>query len=120
MSTDTFDLDALAPKPVTVHIGGRDISVQPPKTAVMLRMSRLKGLQDADKLPPEQLDQLAKDLEDIIVAVIPELEGATLSFGQQMKLLEIISEMATPPDVKALKAEGIEVGGKSEKKDQPA
>ena len=120
--SDTYDLDALAPKSVTIHLNGEDIQVRPPSTAVMLRMGQLKGLQNADKLSAEELDKLAVVVNEIIVAAIPELEGKDLGAAQQFKLLEIIGDLTTPPDVKELQKRGITTatGGDGSKKDQPA
>lgn len=106
--SEVIDLDALAPPSVTIKFNGQDIAIDPPKTGDILRLGFLgQKLQKADKLPPEELDALVVELTEQVKRCVPALAGAELASGQLMKLVEILGEMATPPDAKEMQKRGM-------------
>lgn len=110
--SDILDLDALMPKAVTIKFGGEEIAIAPPSTADILQLGYLgQKLQGSEALLQEgKLDTVLSELTDQVYKCIPQLNGKGLSTAQLFKLVEIISEMAIPPDVKDLNARGITVG----------
>lgn len=108
--SDIIDLDALVPASVIIKIGGAEVTVSPPKTGDFLRLGYLgQRLEKAESLGTDELDQLIQQLTDQIIKCIPEIAGQALSSAQLLKLVEIISQMAMPPDSKELKDRGVEV-----------
>lgn len=105
------DLDALVPPSVTIKFGGEDIEVKPPRTADVLKLGALgQKLQDVGKLSADEVDSLISELTAQIYACIPELNSKPLNTAQLLKLSQIISDMAVPPDVKELDAKGVTPG----------
>ena len=108
--SDVIDLDALAPPAVTIHFGGVDISVNAPSTATVIKLGSLgQKLQNSNELSDDEIDTTVEQLANLVTATIPELQGKSLSTAQQLKLVEILSQMAMPPDSQELKERGIEV-----------
>jgi len=105
-----IDLDALIPEPATVKFGGQEIKVNPPKTADVLKLGFLgQKLQAPEDLSDEALDKLLNDLTGQVKKCIPELASAELNTAQLLKLVELISKMAMPPDAQELEDRGITV-----------
>lgn len=116
--SDTLDLDALTPEPRRIKFDGNQIEVQPPTTADVLILGKIgKKIENANELEDEELEEVSKQLRDKIDKIVPALGGKFLTLGQQMALLEIVLDMAIPPDAKELEAKGITVDGP---KDRPA
>lgn len=110
--SEVLDLDALVPPSVTIKFGGSEIEVKPPKTGDVLRLGTLgQKLSDASEASAEDVDKLVSMLTEQIGKCIPELAGKEFNTAQLMKLVEIISKMAIPPDVKELEDRGITTDG---------
>lgn len=106
--SDIVDLDVLIPQEVIIRFGGEEITVPPPKTVQVLKIGLLgQKLQDADKLSNEELEKAISDLSDQVMECVPGLSGKDLNMAQLLKLVEIISNMAIPPDSKELDKRGI-------------
>lgn len=106
--SDVLDLDALAPKPVTVHFGNEDIEIEPPTTSSILRLGSLgKKIESADQLSDDEMEKLVDDMTNQIYKCIPALGGKKLNTAQLLKLVEIISKMSLPPDAEELQKRGI-------------
>src|SRR4051812_48672221 len=110
MAQDILDLDALVPQSRLVKFSDTEIEIKPPRTADVLRLGTLgQKLQDTEALSSEQLEQLVTDLTEQVYKCVPELNSRELTTSQLLALVRIISEMATPPDQKALQEECITV-----------
>lgn len=108
--TDVLDLDALMPPEVTIKFGDVLITIKPPRTADVLRLGYLgQKLEGAEELSEQELDKVVDDLTNHMYKCIPELANKDFNTAQLLKLVEIISEMAVPPDAKELKKRGITV-----------
>lgn len=114
--SDLLDLDALLPKSATIKFEGETITVEPPKTADVLRLGYLgEKIKDAGANPEAaNLDGMIEDLTNQIGKCIPQLQGKSLAMGQLLALSQLIAEMAMPPDSKELKKRGITVDGPKE------
>lgn len=109
--SDVIDLDALVPQPVTIKFDNQEIQLAPPKVGDVLRLGSLaQKIQDIDDVTDGQMETLVNDLTAQVQKCVPELAGKPLTSGQLLKLVEIISRMAIPPDVQALEAKGVTVG----------
>ena len=112
--SDILDLDALAPEPRTIKLGGKEIQVQPPRTRHVLRLGFLgQKMQDLDSMSVEESDELIEKLEAEIKQCIPEIEKHTLNASQLMQLLSIIVDMGMPNQAEVLKEKGITVDNTS-------
>ena len=81
------DLDALAPRPVTVKFNDTEIQIHPPKVADFLRLGYLgQKLEGASDLTDEQLGSLITDMTALIGKMVPELSGEQLNSAQLLKL----------------------------------
>ncbi len=110
--SDIVDLDALIPPDVIVHFGGEDITLKQPRVADVLRLGTIGDkLQKIDSLNDEQVDALVATMTTIVKSVAPQLADKDLSTNQLLKLVEIIGEMSTPPDVKEADERGITPDG---------
>lgn len=117
--SDILDLDALVPPTATIKFGGNEVVVQPPKTADVLALGSLgQKLQDVSALPEAELEKLVADMTGLLQKIIPELAGKELNTQQLLKLMELVSEMAVPPDAKELEKRGITPVGNSDPKDK--
>lgn len=106
--SDIIDLDALVPQDVVVKFGGEEISIQPPKTADVLKLGYLgQKLQEGSSLTDAELDKLILELTTKIKNCVPQLADKDLNTAQLLKLVDIISTMAMPPDTKELAKRGI-------------
>lgn len=109
-NSDVFDLDALVPASAKVKFGNQEIEIQPPKTADVLRLGFLgQKMENAAGLADNELEQLITDLTAQVHKIIPELQGRELNTAQLLKLVQLISSMAIPPDSKELEERGISV-----------
>lgn len=108
--SEVFDLDALVPPSVTVKFNNQEITVAPPKTGDILRLGALgQKMQNINDLNENEADELINKLTEVITKCIPELKDQSLNAQQLLKLVEILSLMAMPPDVKELEERGIGV-----------
>ena len=108
--SDVLDLNALMPQPRRIKLGEVEIEIQPPKTQDILKLGTLgQKLQNLEDLTDEQVDELTQKLREAIDRVVPELQGHELNTAQLMALLNLIIEMAMPPEAEALAAKGITV-----------
>lgn len=106
-----LDLDALVPPAAIVKFEGNEIEVKPPKTGDVLKLGNLATkLQNIDKLDETEILQLVDSLTEVVRRCIPELNDKELNTQQLLKLVEMIGNMATPPDVKELNQRGVSVG----------
>lgn len=119
-NSEILDLDALVPQTAKIKFGGKEVEVQPPKTADLLKLGSLgQKVQNIADLPDEQVEQLIDDLTKLIQRIIPELAGTDLNTQQILGLVQLISDMATPPETKELDKRGITpAGGNNDPKDQ--
>ena len=108
--TDVLDIDALAPKDRDITFGGKKIAVKPPQTVTVIRLGMLAPkMLSADMLELKELEKLVDDLRTEVNRSIPELKGKPLSTEQLMALVDLLIDMGTPQDVKALKEKGVTV-----------
>lgn len=108
--TDVIDLDALQPKAAIVKFGGKEITLNPPKTGDVLKLgAAAQKLQNVDELTSEEVDEAFDDIRRHIAHIIPDLAGEQLNMQQILVLIKAISDMAIPPDAKELAARGITV-----------
>lgn len=108
--TEVLDIDSLAPKDREITFGGEKISVKPPQTVSVVRLGMLSPkMLSADLLELNELEQLVLDLRTEVDRSIPEIAGKPLATEQLMALVDLIIDMGTPKDVKALKKKGITV-----------
>lgn len=107
-NSEVLDLDALVPPSVTIKFGGQEIEVKPPKTNEVFRLGFLgQKLSNAQDLNDAELEKIVTDINSLIAKCIPELTGKDLNTTQLLRLVQIISDMATPPDVTQLKDKGV-------------
>jgi len=91
---EVIDLNVLVPESRIVKIGDKEIEIKPPKTAQMFKLGALgQKMQGADKIPAEQMEALVKEMTDLIVEIVPDIEGIELHPTQVFKLIEIIGVM---------------------------
>jgi len=93
MST-ALDLDALAPEPKNVILGGKTYKVYPPKIRQMIAMQRLFA--EMGNPTPDTEVHLMQRIEEVLLPLIPEMKDnkeLDLSFTQLMSLLQFINGM---------------------------
>ncbi len=109
--SNVIDLDALVPVNVTIKLGGQEIEIKPPKTVDVLRLGFLaQKLQKPDELKDNELDETLDFMTAQVKKCVPAIESHDLNTAQLLKLVQIISEMAVPPDAKELQERGISTG----------
>lgn len=113
--SDVLDLDALIPPSVTIKLDGAEIVIKPPKTGDLLKLGFLgQKLQISDPKNEFDSDKTVDEITEIIRRSIPELANKEINTMQLLKLMQIISEMATPPDAAELEKRGLTVDGPKE------
>lgn len=106
--TNILDLDSLAPQPRVIKFGGKQITVNAPKTVNVLRIGHLgQKFEQAGDISEADLGKALDELTTEITKVIPELQGQTFNMAQLMGLMTLIKEMAMPADAKELEARKI-------------
>lgn len=106
--TEILDLDALVPDSVMIKFGGEEIEVLPPKAVDVFKLGFLgQKMQDAGDMADGEMETTLANLTEHVRKCIPQLAGKELSTAQLLKLVEIISGMAVPPDTKELESRGI-------------
>lgn len=108
--TQELDLDALIPETRLVKLGGKSYKVSPPSLRILPELSR--KLSKISKLENnENVEEIAQALEDLnatVKLVMPELpEDTELSVAQCTAVIQLIMEMVTPPEQKALAEQGL-------------
>jgi hypothetical protein len=112
MSDTIIDLDALVPPKVTIKLGGEVMEVEPPKVGDIMRLGNLgKRLSESEELSDEEVEAVVNGLTAQVQKCIPQLAGKEFTTSQLLKLVQIISEQATPPDTKELDKRGISADG---------
>lgn len=105
---DIVDLNALAPKAVTIKLGEDEIQLKQPKVEDVFILGSLGDkLVKSSELTEAEVGEAYNALVNKIKQMIPELANKEIGIAQLRKLVEIISEMALPPDAKDLKERGI-------------
>lgn len=118
--TEVIDLDALAPEPVVIKLNGKEFTIKPPSVEDIMRLSATASkLEKADTMDQQELEALIGKLIELLKTVAPDIADEKYTTIQLIKLVNIITEMATPPDIKELEKKGIKVGADSGPKDQP-
>lgn len=108
MSSEIVDLDAMLPDSKRVRFGGEIIEVLPPKTEEIFRLTSLgQKLLKADELENDKLEKLVADVRQLVDRCIPSLVGHPLGLVQQMAVVRLLNQMATPPDAEELEKRGI-------------
>lgn len=106
--SDILDLDALVPPSVVIKFGEKEITVNPPSLADVLKLGSLgQKMQSVGEMAEADATKIVGELTDHVYKCIPELNGGALSTVQLLKLIEIITNMSVPPDAKELEARGI-------------
>lgn len=105
---DVLDLDALQPPSTTVKFNGNTIEVKAPSLADILKLSSMgKKMSAADTMTDEEIGNSIAEVTDHIGKIIPELAGQEFNIRQLMGLIDLITKMSVPPDVKELDKRGI-------------
>lgn len=99
--SEVVDLDALMPQPVQVKFDNQVIDVPPPATGDILRMASLFRKVREDDLSQTEQDQRVVALTQHIYRMIPVINDKPLTFSQIIALVNILDDMALPPDTKA-------------------
>lgn len=112
MDEEIIDLDAIAPKSAKLKVGGQFIEVPAPKTGDVLALGSLgQKLQELDKLSNVETEELVDALTALLFKIIPglevALEGKQLGTAQFLRVINMVTQMAIPPDVKELDKLGI-------------
>lgn len=105
-----LDLNALVPESRRIRFGDppKEVEVKPPTTENILKLSALgQKMQNVQAMDEAETANLVKDLQNQIYACIPELQDQPLNTAQLLKLIELITEMGTPGDIKELEKRGI-------------
>lgn len=106
---EVIDLDALVPQSRFVKLDGQEIEIKPPKTGSLFKLGSLgEKMQKVDTSDQNALQSVIDEMTIAIVEIVPELAGKNLAASQLIKLFEIISEMATPPNAVELAKRGID------------
>lgn len=106
--SEVLDLDALVPSSAIVKFDGREVEVMPPKTVDVLKLGSLgQKLQEVKSLTETEVETLVRELQSLIVKVIPDLNGKELNTVQLLNLVKLIGAMSMPPDTKELEKQGI-------------
>lgn len=108
MDSNKLDLDALAPKPAVITFNGREITVPPPTTDVVLKMIYLgKQINGGGSLPKDELQALMDETYFYISKAIPDLSETALSPKQLMAIINMLVDMGMPPDKKEMENKGV-------------
>jgi hypothetical protein len=107
-----LDLDALAPKPHEVKLGGEMIEVNPPKFKSLIRLMELSDkLSRANQDDGAEMAVLFSEFQQALIPIIPKLgeDDVDLTIQQVMALVTFVMEIAsaenTPSNVEAEKGE---------------
>ena len=114
-----LDLDALAPRPGEMVLGGEKIKFAPPSTRQLMKLAVLFinfGKAEGEEEVFEAIEAIEKGFEE----VVPDLKDKTISMTQYRAILDKMNEASVPPDIAELQKNGIEPVGDTEKKDDSA
>ena len=91
-----IDLNELKPESITVKIADKEVEITPPTTSQVFKLGRLgKKISDTTDSDTEEVENLSKEMVDMIYEIVPELNGIELYTAQVFKLFEIISDLAS-------------------------
>jgi hypothetical protein len=116
--SNIVDLDALLPEVRIIKYENDEIKIPPPKTGDLLKLGVLaQKMANVEDIKDDELQQRLLDLMMHVYKMIPALNERPLNLLQLQTLIQILSEMATPKDVKELEKKGItpDSGGKAVK-----
>lgn len=114
------DLDALSGKSIIVKLRGEEVELEEPALEDLFDLIRLaKVAQDAD-LPTEAegIEDLAaiengfkiyEDFRSGVDKVFPVLVGKKINIRQLLKIVEIMQELAVPPELEELEKHNIKL-----------
>src|SRR5688500_7302309 len=99
MTDKILDLDALAPQPKKVKLGGKLLDVNPLTTEQLFKL--IKSLSSIQTGKP---DEEIEKVKDVLKEVIPEFGSVNLYVPQLMKLIEFMVTDAGLPKGEAIEA----------------
>jgi len=104
-----LDLDAIQPESAKVKLNGQWYTLEQPKLGTIVKLTKLAKLVENpndEQASLEALDMMNK----VIGEMMPDLEGnkVDLTMQQVGAVLGLIFEMASPPDLKAVRQKGLE------------
>lgn len=103
-----YDLDALIPEKRTIKYENEDIAIPPPKTGDLLKLGVLaEKMKDLANFDDAELNTSVLNLTQHVYKMIPGLNERPLNLAQLQLLIEILSDMGTPNDLKELDKRGI-------------
>jgi ASC-1-like (ASCH) protein len=95
MSDQILDLDALAPQPKKVKLGGKIIDVNPPRLKQLIKLVRifssLENVKDKEAL--EDVNQIVEELE----YMAPGIKDMDLTIDQMRALIEFAMIQSQTP-----------------------
>jgi hypothetical protein len=105
---DIVDLDVLVPQPAIIKFQGKEIQVEQPKTVDLLQMGFLLNQIMTDHgYTDDQLQKYIDQLTARMQKCIPELKGHDLNKAQLQRLVNMMTKLAMPEDMKQLEEKGI-------------
>lgn len=104
----SLDLDTLQPEGGEVKLGGRVYHVDPPKMNTIVKLARIAGSLEKPESEAAALQSLS-DLNDLMQGLIPDLEPNTeLNMAQAGALIKYVFELASPPELRVMRENGLE------------
>lgn len=99
----------LQPKNFTVDIDGVQIDCKPPKLSHILLISKVgEVLNDPKKATSQEIKQAEKDMDSIIIELMPSLSGIELSVTSILTVITQIMGQIEPADNKELNDKGVQ------------
>lgn len=106
--SEVIDLDALVPKSRYIKLNGNEFELPAPRMETIIRLADMqKRMAATDTSDTNALNTMTKEVDALLREIVPQLEQTPLTYVQIFKLIEILSEMATPPAVKEMQNKGI-------------
>ena len=110
MSKVDLDLDLLKPEPKKVRLNGKEHDAYPPSIDALFSLIRMKNkLDDIGQMNESEAEGVFNDIKGAIAMLIPGIEQEQLSLEQLFALVDFISGLAVPSDIKAMEAKGIKL-----------
>lgn len=111
-----LDLDVLTTEYKTIRFNGEAIKVKKPdiKEFIQLyklgkKMKKVLDAADGKEVSEDQAADMFEELRTKVDEMIPEFRGQNLSVEMLFAIVEVLSQLATPPSAQFLQKAGVEI-----------
>lgn len=113
-----LDLDALTSNTKKIKLNGKEFTITPPDVAELFELmsvgKKLRKMNSQDMSEEDAMNAFEL-MKDAFIKIIPELKGEKVSIEQLFALLQLVTKMAIPSNVKAMEEAGVKIDSTQKK-----